>query len=285
MNEQNEVERQFELLNLYAQQLDQRRQYLWNELEDRQARIDKALALCDQWATDGPDDADGEIVRIFGERVRATLSGPASPPAEQIRAAIAEARKAAGKLRGYTVRDIVAVEDVADTIALLSACIASAPAEYDGRVSVDCEKKCAYGARRGGPTPCGGCCGCLGGCLTGREEQLEEAASPPAAEPGDCECCATDEAQRYKRGQCTSREDGSQGCDHPYAWHCNSPSGPAAEPEWTPKERMQSYCFRCGIPVWNVQGTTQRIHGKLRTVHIWCSTLRPAPTAGEANRG
>jgi hypothetical protein len=48
-----------------------------------QARIGKALALCDQWATDGPDDADGEIVRIFGERVRAALSGPASPPATE----------------------------------------------------------------------------------------------------------------------------------------------------------------------------------------------------------
>jgi hypothetical protein len=181
MNEQNEVERQFELLNLYAQQLDQRRQYLWKELENRQARIDKALRLSNHYDDDNLTEA-----RALIQTMRDALSGPASPP---------------------------------------------------------------------------------------------------AAETGGCECCATDEAQRYKRGQCTSREDGSQGCGHPYAWHCNSPSGPTAEPEWTPTPRMQPRCFHCGDIAWNSEGTTQRIDGKLRTVHISCSTLRPAPTAGEANRG
>jgi hypothetical protein len=202
MNEQNEVERQFELLNLYAQQLDQRRQYLWKELENRQARIDKALRLSNHYDDDNLTEA-----RALIQTMRDALSGPASPP---------------------------------------------------------------------------------------------------AAETGGCECCATDEAQRYKRGQCTSREDGSQGCGHPYAWHCNSPSGPTAEPEWTPKvgeqvvgrlviESADSY-EEGGGWIGPYLGPGPTVCGGHDTANVgdpsgnsdglivWADTLRPAPTAGEGQR-
>lgn len=50
---------------------------------------------------------------------------------------------------------------------------------------------------------------------------------------------------------------------------------PTPEREWTPG--LKPRCFRCGGVVWNVDGTTQRIDGKLQTVHIACSRLRRAP--------
>jgi hypothetical protein len=70
--------KQFELLNLYAQQLDQRRQYLWNELENRQARIDKALRLSNHYDDDNLTEA-----RALIQTMRDALSGPASPPAAE----------------------------------------------------------------------------------------------------------------------------------------------------------------------------------------------------------
>jgi hypothetical protein len=63
---------------------------------------------------------------------------------------------------------------------------------YDGRRSFECEKECADGTCRSMyyGDGCGGCCGCLGGCRVGYEEQVEEAASgvptpTPEPQPGD----------------------------------------------------------------------------------------------------
>ena len=40
-----------------------------------------------------------------------------------------------------------------------------------------CKGTCAYGTCGGGPTPCGGCCGCLGGCTVQYENTF------PASRP------------------------------------------------------------------------------------------------------
>jgi hypothetical protein len=95
-----------------------------------------------------------------------------------------------------------------------------------------------------------------------------------------------DEVRKYWRDWPQSRRDGVRALStfvHDAIENLLSDpaSPPAAEPEWTPSAQQPS-CFRCGGTVWNVEGTTQRIDGKLRTVHIRCSRLRPAPTAGEA---
>jgi hypothetical protein len=93
------------------------------ERDELRARIDKALEMIDSASYRHPVELG---------RLRAALSGPASPPVE-----------------------------------------------YDGRVSADCEKECADGTCRSMyyGDGCGGCCGCLGGCRYGYEEQVEEAAS------------------------------------------------------------------------------------------------------------
>jgi hypothetical protein len=51
-----------------------------------------------------------------------------------------------------------------------------------------CKSTCAYGTCGGGYDPCGGCCGCLGGCEMGREEALlasDEALRRTDPEPED----------------------------------------------------------------------------------------------------
>lgn len=47
---------------------------------------------------------------------------------------------------------------------------------YDGRLSTECETTCQAGECRHPRTVdgCGGCCGCLGGCVLGFEEQEAE---------------------------------------------------------------------------------------------------------------
>lgn len=47
---------------------------------------------------------------------------------------------------------------------------------YDGRYSTKCVIACQAGECRHPRTVdgCGGCCGCLGGCAEGYEEQLAE---------------------------------------------------------------------------------------------------------------
>jgi hypothetical protein len=48
---------------------------------------------------------------------------------------------------------------------------------YDGRHSAECKMACSDGECRHPRTMegCGGCCGCLGGCRLGMEEQEIEA--------------------------------------------------------------------------------------------------------------
>jgi hypothetical protein len=188
-----ELESAVAALSRDIQAVERWEKYHRSAFEKAKARIDKALALCDQWAADGPDDADGEIVRIFGERVRAALSGPASPPVEYVEA---------------------------------------------------------------------------------------------------CECCATDEAQRYKRGQCTSREDGTPGCGHPYARHWQSPLSPVSkepqtpEPEWTPKVGDKVTAIGSpliGVVVWDWwDGTFDVLYPGGLLCLEGNAHHRPAPTAGEA---
>jgi hypothetical protein len=122
-------------------------------------------------------------------------------------------------------------------------------------------------------------------------EEWVAAMTPP------CECCATDEAQRYKRGQCTSREDDSPGCGHPYAWHCNAPLSPASkatqtpEPEWTPKVgervtgRIRGHKTSATGTIESVEGPY--VYGELDNgsrMVLELEGLRPAPTAGEAGQ-
>lgn len=49
---------------------------------------------------------------------------------------------------------------------------------YDGRYSALCKDACDEGtctSSLGEPYGCGSCCGCLGGCVRGYEEQMVEA--------------------------------------------------------------------------------------------------------------
>lgn len=55
---------------------------------------------------------------------------------------------------------------------------AKAAPTYDGRISALCRESCDVGECGKPLIPglaCGGCCGCLGGCVRGWEEQDEEA--------------------------------------------------------------------------------------------------------------
>lgn len=57
----------------------------------------------------------------------------------------------------------------------------SEPIVYDGRRSEQCKTECQAGTCRQTSYGCGGCCGCLGGCELGYEEQLAEASGGSSA--------------------------------------------------------------------------------------------------------